>query len=150
MGSKKTVCVACKAGAMVPALVPVALEIAGHKFTATVTGSRCDACGDDEVPGPALQAFELAVARELVGTAPTGETVRHVRKALGLSGEALGALLGVRFETISRWERGLHPIDRQAWALLGLLVTDRARTEAALRTAATPVELPVEVPVRVA
>ena len=52
-------------------------------------------------------------------------------------------LFGVTGDTISRWETGKRPIDRVAFALLGLLVQDQAtgsttKTLNALRTAASP------------
>jgi transcriptional regulator with XRE-family HTH domain len=72
--------------------------------------------------------------------------VKWVRKALGYTGAELGALLGVRPETVSRWERDERAVDHTAWALLGLLAMDQRRTEAALRSTGA-VELPAEVAV---
>ena len=60
-----------------------------------------------------------------------------MRRVLGLTGPELGKLLGVRFETISRWERGEVPVDRGAWLLLGGLVLERAGRPLDLRRAAT-------------
>jgi DNA-binding transcriptional regulator YiaG len=111
---------------------------------------KCDACGEGQFKGPDLGRFEREIARRLTGTAPTGETIKYVRKALGYTGKELGELLGVTVETVSRWERETHPIDRQAWALLGLLAANQEQTEAMLRAAGDPGPLPEVVPLKVA
>jgi transcriptional regulator with XRE-family HTH domain len=99
--------------------------------------------------GSVLRAFEVSVAPALTSAPPTGAAVTWVRKALGYTGAELGALLGVRPETISRWERDERAVDHTAWALLGLLAADQRRTEAALRStgaAELPAQVDVEVP----
>jgi putative zinc finger/helix-turn-helix YgiT family protein len=143
-------CVICRKGTLHPAEISLEREVAGHRFTTTVHGMKCDACGEEQLKGPDLGRFEREIARSLVGTAPTGETIRYVRKALGYTGKELGELLGVTIETISRWERELHPIDRQAWALLGLLAVNKEQTEAMLRAAGDPSPLPAVVALKVA
>lgn len=144
------VCALCKKGTLHSAEIVLERDVAGHRFTTTVPGMKCDACGEGQFKGPDLGRFERAIARSLASTAPTGETIKYVRKALGYTGKELGELLGVTFETVSRWEREAHPIDRQAWALLGLLAMDKEQTEAMLRAAADPGQLPEVVPLKVA
>jgi putative zinc finger/helix-turn-helix YgiT family protein len=143
-------CVLCKKGALRPAEIVLEREVAGHRFTTLVHGMRCDACGEGQFKGQDLGLFEREIARSLAGTAPTGETIKYVRKALGYTGKELGELLGVTLETVSRWEREAHPIDRQAWALLGLLAVNKEQTEAMLRAAGDPGHLPDVVPLKVA
>ncbi len=70
---------------------------------------------------------ELVIACQVANEAPpSGEGFNWLRRVLGLTGPELGKLLGVRFETISRWERGDVPVDRGAWLLTGGLVLERA------------------------
>lgn len=70
-------------------------------------------------PVKELSRAELAIAVQLAEHAPIGgEAFAWMRKALGLSGRDLGDLLGVRFETISRWERGEVEVTRAAWLWL--------------------------------
>ena len=142
-------CIVCKKGSMLPTTIAHRVEVAGHTFTAMLPGARCNACGEGQTRGQDLEAFELAVARLLMSAAPSAEAFRFTRKALGYSGKVLGGLLGTTLETISRWETGRHPIDRQAWALVGLLAQDKLKTEAALKDAAEPRPLAAEVAVTV-
>ena len=72
-------------------------------------------------------AGELAIAVELARSGPIhGEAFSWIRRSLGLSGRKLAEILGVRHETISRWENGAAAVDRAAWLVLGDLVLDRA------------------------
>lgn len=138
-------CMVCKNGSLVPTTIAHRVEVAGHTFTAMLPGARCNACGEGQTRGQDLEAFELAVARLLMSSAPSAEAFRFTRKALGYSGKVLGGLIGTTVETISRWETGRHPIDWQAWVLLGLLAHDKLKTETALKNAAEPRPLAAEV-----
>jgi DNA-binding transcriptional regulator YiaG len=145
MAAKKTKCRACE-GNMAAADLPTERLVAGHTFRGKVRGLKCRSCGAGEVDGGALRAFEVSVALALTSAPPTGAAVKWVRKALGYTGTQLAALLGVRSETVSRWERDERAVDHAAWALLGLLAVDQRRTEAALRSTGA-VDLPAEVAV---
>ncbi len=46
------------------------------------------------------------------------KTVRRIRKKLGLSQAKLAARLGVHPLTVSKWERGVHPVPPMAERLL--------------------------------
>ena len=87
---------------------------------------RCPKCKEVYLDGPALVRFELEVAWELarLGTR-SGEAVRFMRKAIGLTARALAALLGVAPETVSRWETGQRTVDTPTFAVLGRLVGDK-------------------------
>ncbi len=61
-----------------------------------------------------------------------GATFRVMRDALGLRAEDLGRLLGVRPESVSRWETGRSPVDRNAWMVLGTLVLEAAEKPSVL------------------
>lgn len=52
------------------------------------------------------------------------KAVTWLRKAAGLRGNELAALLAVAPETVSRWEHGARTIDRAALAILGSLALD--------------------------
>ncbi len=41
----------------------------------------------------------------------TGQELKRLRLQLGLTQEALAVLLGVRRNTVTRWEMGKHPIN---------------------------------------
>ena len=121
-------CPMCTKGTVEAADVELSERVAGHTFTATIRGERCAACGEVFYPGPAVEAFEIAVARALTSTdEASGETFKYARKAMGIRAEDLANLLGVTRETISRWETGKHPIDSAALAVLALMVKDAAQ-----------------------
>lgn len=118
-------CPSCNKGTVKAADVEITERVAGHTFTATIRGEQCAACKEVFYPGPAVEAFELAVARTLTSTDDaSGETFKYARKAVGIRAEDLASLLGVTRETISRWETGKHPIDSAALAVLALIVKD--------------------------
>jgi transcriptional regulator with XRE-family HTH domain len=77
--------------------------------------------------GDVLERIDLEVATVLAMKGPLqGETLRFMRKALGLRGFELAALLGVTGETLSRWEHEQRPVDSMAWILVGSLVLEHA------------------------
>jgi putative zinc finger/helix-turn-helix YgiT family protein len=147
-------CVECE-GVLVKMKVAERRKVAGHTFTAELTAEQCKACGETYVDGADLEAFELAIARELAqsGTS-SGESFRFMRKALGFTAVDLGDLLGVAAETISRWETGQRDVDRGALVTVGSLVLDRIEgrtaTIARLRAIREPLRLAKVVEVDVA
>ena len=50
----------------------------------------------------------------------SGEAVRRLRGRLGVSQQELAALLGVRQQTVSDWERGLHEPQGAARRMLSM------------------------------
>jgi DNA-binding transcriptional regulator YiaG len=147
-------CVTCKSGMAKPADVELRREVAGHVFTATVRGLRCDSCGETFTEGVDGERFDYAVAMTLARAAPSGESFRFLRKLAGLRAADLGDLLGVTGDTISRWETEKSPIDRGAFTLLGLIVHDcetgSTVTLDALKAAGSPQALGEEVRLRLA
>ncbi|MBN1548340.1 MAG: helix-turn-helix transcriptional regulator [Syntrophaceae bacterium] len=59
-----------------------------------------------------------------------GEEMRYERKRVGLRGIEIAKELGVRAETVSRWERGKHPINSMAERLFLQLVSDNRKVAA--------------------
>lgn len=147
-------CALCEQGKLVATDTEVRRSIAGHVFVTKVPSLRCAACGESRVEGTDLERVDLTVARELLSSTPDAEAFKFARKALGFSGKALAELLDVAPESVSRWETGKHAIDRQGWALLGLMVADRLAgvrgVEDALRRAGEPRSLPDRVDLKVA
>jgi DNA-binding transcriptional regulator YiaG len=147
-------CVTCKNETAEPADVELRREVGSHVFTATVRGFACRSCGETFAEGADGERFDYAVARELAKAAPSGEAFRFMRKLAGLRAADLGALLGVTNDTISRWETDKSPIDRGAFALLGLIVHDQeagsTATLDALKAAASPQTLQGEIRLRLA
>lgn len=95
-----------------------------HVTLQHVEVSRCPACGETEVAIPHIEALHRAIANVLVRKparlAP--EEIRYLRKYLGWSGVDFAAHMGVRPETVSRWEQSKDPIGPIADRLLRLLV----------------------------
>ncbi|MSP61476.1 MAG: helix-turn-helix domain-containing protein [Myxococcales bacterium] len=110
--------------------VPVTRTIAGHVFRARVPEYVCGACGERFSTSADLAAFDDAVALTLADAGITGpDAIRYLRKALGMTAQQLGDLLGVRKESVSRWENGRRGIDRATFALLRQLVFERRAKE---------------------
>lgn len=117
-------------------------KLAGHTFTADLPADRC-ANAHAFYRHRDLSAFDRAVAVVLVEAGVlAGDVLRFLRGVLGLEGQELAELLGVRRETLSRWERGRRPIDLAVYTVLRQLILDRARgvssTETFLRSRAKP------------
>ena len=100
----------------------------GGRTVAAIIPARWEPEVDDFVASTAAaRAGELAIAVELARSGPIhGEAFLWMRRSLGLSARKLAEVLGVRHETISRWENGAADVDRAAWLVLGDLVLDRA------------------------
>lgn len=136
-------CVEC-GGKLERTTTRIVITAAGHKFTATLPARKCAACGETYTSAPDHMGAELAAAAMLARSGEaSGETFRFMRHVLGLRGADVGALLGVTFETVSRWESGTRAVDRLAWAALASVVIARAEgeartTEAVLGAIATP------------
>lgn len=120
-------CTECERAHPVETTEPDTLTVGGRTFTTDVPALRCEACGKTYLDGPSLEAFELAVARELATVGPaTGETFRFMRKSIGMRAADLAELLDVTPETISRWETGKLDVARAAWSTLADVVVERA------------------------
>ena len=71
-------------------------------------------------------AAEVAIACALAEGPPSPKALRFIRGALGLTAARVAEVLGVRAESISRWENGVVPFDRAAWLAVGALALERA------------------------
>jgi putative zinc finger/helix-turn-helix YgiT family protein len=108
-------------------VVRARLRSSGIRASATVPVRQCATCGETYLEGSVLQAFEVAVARELANKGVrTGEAFRFMRTVLGLRAADLAKLLGVTPETISHWETGKVAVNRATFVAVGALVEDAA------------------------
>jgi putative zinc finger/helix-turn-helix YgiT family protein len=101
--------------------------VAKHSFRITIHGvTRCSACGESFISGPACEAAELMIAKALVEHGEqSGEALRFMRKALGFKATELAELLDVTAPHVSRWENSRSAIPKQVFALLGAMADDR-------------------------
>ena len=140
-------CFKCKVGKLAPVEAPHRMDVAGHTFTGKVAALKCGKCGEVALDGVALERFEMLAARRLADAgAATAEAFKFMRKAAGLRGTELAALLDVAGETVSRWETGALPVERRAVALLGAIVVEAADGGAATITRLRALQAPVALP----
>ena len=108
--------------------------------------------GEVGVAAEVVGAVECAIASAIVLGPPSAAGFKFVRRALGLTAVRLAELLGVRAESISRWENSVVPFDRATWIALGDLALERvgrpvtalARMEGLAAGAAAPKQVHVE------
>lgn len=119
-------CMSCGERKLKKTTEPHWTKVAGTKFSGQVAALRCPRCSEVYLDGPALVRFELEVALELARLGSrSGEALRFMRKAIGLTARALAALLAVAPETVSRWETGQRAVDAPTFVVLGRLVGDK-------------------------
>ncbi len=89
--------------------------------------SRCRRCGEHQANIPRLEQLHRAIAQSLARKPQrlTGSEIRYLRKWLGWSGAEFAARMGVRAETVSRWETARAPMGPAAERLLRLIVLTR-------------------------
>ena len=103
---------------------PVTRKVAGRTYSVAVPFVETDdglTCSLENA-----QAAELSIAAAIAEGPPSAEGFAFIRKALGFTAARLGELLGVRAETISRWENDASSFDRATWLALGDLALERA------------------------
>jgi putative zinc finger/helix-turn-helix YgiT family protein len=106
-----------------------------HRYTITpswaitlegVEVRRCARCGYFEVSIERPEALHRTIAAAVIRkpTRLSGPELTFLRQQLDLNGRELADVLGVRNESVSRWERGREPIgptvDRLVRALVAL------------------------------
>lgn len=85
---------------------------------------RCGECGEFEVVIPKIEELHKTIARAVIvkKTRLTAAEVRFLRTHLGWSGTSFASHMGVKPETVSRWENGHDPMSALADRLLRLMV----------------------------
>lgn len=119
-------CTTCGQGDFQPGTIELKRVVAGKQFTARTEAQLCQHCSESLVTEQALEAFELAIATKLATGPADGPGFKFMRRVLGLRAVDLAQLLQVSPETISRWENGQRAVDHRGFALLGILVHERA------------------------
>jgi putative zinc finger/helix-turn-helix YgiT family protein len=142
-----TRCTSCGGGKFKQSFAVLTRHVSGHAFKATLPGRVCSACGTKFFASSDLAEFDLMVATTLAHSAVAdAEALKFMRKTTGLQAKQFAQLLGVRPETVSRWESGKTGIDRATYALLQQLVLDqiegRPTTQERLRVMMHPRKLP--------
>jgi putative zinc finger/helix-turn-helix YgiT family protein len=111
-----------------------------HRYTMTPTWSvtlegvdvlRCPKCGYFEVPIERPEALHRAIASAVIRkpTRLAGPELTFLRRELDLTGVQLARVLGVRNESVSRWERGREPIGPTVDRLMRALIALTTRQE---------------------
>jgi DNA-binding XRE family transcriptional regulator len=96
------------------------MKLRGVELTAR--GEKCRECGEVVFSSDEVRRQERLVAAGLVERGiRTGRDFKYVRKVSGMRANELAALLGVRPETVSRWERDEVEIPRTTAFTLGEL-----------------------------
>ena len=96
------------------------MKLRGVEYTAR--GEKCRECGEILFSSDEVRRQERIVAAALVVRGiRTGRDFQYVRKIAGLRANELATLLGVRPETVSRWEREEVEIPRATAFALGEL-----------------------------
>lgn len=115
-------CVQCGAEQLRPSTRTDTLTVGGRTFKAELPALECGNCGEGYIEGAAVEAFEDAVTRALVEVgASEPDALRWLRKRAKLRASELADLLGVRAETVSRWETGATEAPRAVAFTLGTL-----------------------------
>ena len=145
-------CPRCRGEEFKSTLALAPRTIAGHRFTASLAAAECQHCGERYFESKPLMAFDRAVAAKLLEAGvTTPDALKFLRNMTGLQGKEFAELLGVRRETVSRWEQGKRPVDRATYALLRQIVLDGIRGGTAtadyLRSLGKPKRLPKNVAV---
>jgi putative zinc finger/helix-turn-helix YgiT family protein len=106
-----------------------------HRYTITASWAitlenvefhRCTTCGYFEVSIDRSEALHRTIAAVVIRKSArlSGSELTFLRRQLDLNGRELAQVLGVRSESVSRWERGREPIgptvDRLVRALVAL------------------------------
>lgn len=83
----------------------------------------CPECGEEERVMPRLEQLHGVIAEAIAEKSPrlTGAEVRFLRKHLGWSGDYFAGVMGVRQETVSRWETEKEPMGVVSERLLRLM-----------------------------
>jgi putative zinc finger/helix-turn-helix YgiT family protein len=117
----------------IPEFTHPALGLPGVVLKNAVEEIYCTNCGMvDSVHFPNMAGLSaaIAVARVQQSTRLNGADIRFLRKALDLNQQELADLMGVRNETVSRWEAGRQPIEAPSEKLLRALTAIKLSDQA--------------------
>lgn len=88
---------------------------------------ECAKCGERETAIPNIEGLHRAIAHVIVRrpSALSAAELRFLRQYLGYSSKDFAAKIGVRAETLSRWENAERPVNELVDRLTRLLVMNR-------------------------
>jgi putative zinc finger/helix-turn-helix YgiT family protein len=93
----------------------------------------CPKCGERELVIPKIEMLHRLIARALIHEPGIlkPDVIKFLRKWLGLSSQDFALLMGVRPETVSRWESpdAAYPLTATSDRLLRLLVNNQDPVE---------------------
>ena len=143
-------CPTCHSGRLARDTRETRVQVAGSTFVASLPVRRCASCGEAFYAVGAVEGLELQVAALLAeaGVA-SGEALRFMRKALGLRADEWADLIGVRPESVSRWENGRRRIDRGTLAVIHQLVVEHLRGDSSMHDYLADLRAPRRLPKRV-
>ena len=88
---------------------------------------RCKSCGEYAVAIPRIEDLHKTIAHAVIAKRSrlTPAEIRFLRTHLGWSGTDFARHLGVKAETVSRWENGRDQMNSSADRLLRLMIVNR-------------------------
>lgn len=109
---------------------------------ANVEVRRCESCGAREIAIPKIAKLNRLIAGFLVKNSQrlTGAEIRFLRKYLGWSSSDFADALGVKRETVSRWENEKEDMGQSAERVLRLSVVHFSPVEEYAIEALTQIE----------
>jgi len=119
-------CVECKSEELEEANIEEKCRVGGRTFVASVPAIRCCRCGETYLAHDVMVALHRGAVAELARHGDVdSESFKRICRATGLPLGEVAGLLGITAETMCRWEDGEEPIDRNAAALLSIMVLER-------------------------
>jgi putative transcriptional regulator len=118
-------CLQCGAASMTTGRENFNYKASGLPVTLlNVEVHRCKACGEYEVAIPRVEELHKTLARAIIAKRSrlTSAEVRFLRTHLGWSGNDFARHMGVKPETVSRWENGHDQMNASADRLLRLMI----------------------------
>lgn len=121
-------CVQCGETSMTSARENYAYKASGLPVTlVNVEVRRCKACGESMVAIPKIEQLHRTIAGAVISKRSrlTAAEIRFLRTHLGWSGSDFARHMGVKPETVSRWENGHDQMSPSADRLLRLMIVTR-------------------------
>lgn len=106
------------------------LKVGRYEVTGEFEAVPINEEGELGMPSTEWQRLELEAAIQVLSQPEliNGDELRFARKAMGLTQPTLGSLLDVSVGTLSRWENGSEPIQRQTQLAVLLFIEHTLRT----------------------
>ena len=121
-------CVHCGEASMTSTRENYAYKASGLPVTlVNVEVRRCKSCGESVVAIPRIEQLQKTIAGAVISkrTRLTPAELRFLRTHLGWSGSDFARHMGVKPETVSRWENGHDQMSPSADRLLRLMIVTR-------------------------